>query len=64
MLWIAQKTGCVWYLRFLCGFYALFMGPASTYFNKKKIKTRSYGIIHTFKNYFATMFSVLLFLFK
>ena len=64
MLWIALKTGYVWHLRFLCGFCALFMGPTSTDFNKKNFKTRSYDIIHTFKNYFAIMFSVLLFLFK
>ena len=34
------------------------MGPISTFFNKIFIKIGSNGIIHTFKNYFATVFSV------
>ena len=36
---------------------ALFMGPTTTLF-KKNIKNGSHGTIHTFKNYFATVFSV------
>ena len=36
---------------------ALFMGPTATLF-RKNIKNGSHGTIHTFKNYFATVFSV------
>ena len=43
---------------FLAGSRALFRGPASTEFSKIKFKTKSHGTIHTFKNYFATVFSV------
>ena len=38
---------------------ALFTGPASTLFSKKNFKTESHSIIHTFKNYFATVFSAI-----
>ena len=38
--------------------HALFMGPTVTLFRKKNIKNGSHGTIHTFKNYFATVFSV------
>ena len=34
------------------------MGPVSTDFNKFFFKTGSHGTIHTFKNHFATVFSV------
>ena len=37
------------------GSHALFTGPTSTLFKKKK---KSYNTIHTFKNYFVTVFSV------
>ena len=47
-----------WRLRFLCGFCALFMGPASMGFSKFFFKTGSHGTIHTFKNYFAIVFSI------
>ena len=43
---------------FFNGSRALFMGPASTLFSKKNFKTESHGTIHTFKNYFVTIFSV------
>ena len=36
---------------------ALFMGPTATLF-RKNIKNGSHGTIHTFKNYFTTVFSV------
>jgi len=36
----------------------LFTGPTSTKFSKFFIKTWSYSTIHTFKNYFVTMFLV------
>ena len=34
------------------------MRPTTTLFRKKKFKNESHGTIHTFKNYFATVFSV------
>ena len=36
--------------------HAQFMGPTSTLL--KKIKNGSHNTIHTFKNYFATVFSI------
>ena len=48
-------SACVW---FFCGSHALFKGLASTDFNKFNFKTESHDTIHTFKNYFATVFSV------
>ena len=32
--------------------------PQTSFFNKTFIKNGSHGIIHTFKNYFATVFSI------
>ena len=46
-----------WVLFFI-GFYALFTEPISTFFNKNNFNIGIYSTIHTFKNYFATMFSV------
>ena len=41
------------------GSRVLFTGPVSNFFNKNKnFKTGSHGTIHTFKNYFATVFLV------
>ena len=40
------------------GSRALFIGPTSTKFNKIFIKTGSHDTIHTFKNYFVSVFSV------
>ena len=40
------------------GSRALFIRPASTFFHKNNFKTGSHSTIHTFKNYFATLFSV------
>jgi len=45
-------------LRFFCESRALFTGSTSMDFSKFFFKTGSHGIIHTFKNYFATVFSV------
>ena len=42
----------------LCGSHALFIGFASTDFNKFSFKIRSHDTIHTFKNYFTIVFSV------
>ena len=43
---------------FFYGFHALFMRPTSTKFSKYNFKIGSHDIIHTFKNYFALVFSV------
>ena len=43
---------------FFSGSRALFTGPAITFFSKNNFKTRSHSTIYTFKNYFATVFSV------
>jgi len=40
------------------------MRLASTFFYKNNFKTRSHGTIHTFKNYFTTVFSVFNFQFS
>ena len=45
-------------LAFFEGPTALFMGPVSTEKRKSNFKIESHSTIHTFKNYFATMFSV------
>ena len=42
----------------LSGFRALFTDPQIFFFNKINIKNESHGTIHTFKNYFATVFLV------
>ena len=43
---------------FFSGSRALFMESANTLFSKKKFKIKSHGTIHTFKNYFVTVFLV------
>jgi len=58
-IWIALKRKADAHLRFLCGSRALFTEPARTFFNKNNFKTGSYGTIHIFKNYFATVFSAI-----
>ena len=45
-------------LRFSYGSRALFTGSVITNFKEFFFKIGSHGTIHTFKNYFATMFSV------
>ena len=57
-VWIALKRKKTCALRFFFGFRALFMGPASTDFNKFFFKTGSHSTILTFKNYFVIVFSV------
>ena len=42
----------------VCGSYALFTDPQNSFFSNFFIKNGSYGIIHTFKNYFTIVFSV------
>ena len=56
--WIAFLIlRCVFVL-FLCGFCALFIGPTNNFFNNNNFKTESHDSIHTFKNYFDTVFSI------
>ena len=43
---------------FVCRSFVLFTRPISTNFSKFFFKIGSHGTIHTFKNYFATVFSV------
>ena len=45
-------------LTFSSGSRALFTGPTNIFFSKNNFKTRSHSTIYTFKNYFATVFSV------
>ena len=58
------KWACVWIQHFPSTFAsgsgsrALFMGPTNLIFNKIFIKNGSHNNIHTFKNYFAIVFSV------
>ena len=57
-VWIAFFSGR-WAFTFnFCRFRALFMGPTSLKFSNFNFKIGSHGIIYTFKNYFATVFSV------
>ena len=60
-VWITLKTANMCVCVFLSGSRALFPGPTSTDFNKFFFKTRSHNTIHTVKNYFATVFSILSF---
>ena len=46
-------------LAFFCESRALFAGPANTESDKINFKIGSHGIIHTFKNYFAALFSTI-----
>ena len=38
--------------------HELFIGPTTTLFKKQILKNRSHSTIHTFKIYFATVFSI------
>ena len=49
---------------FLCGSCVLFTGLVNTFFNNFFFKTGFHGTIHTFKNYFTTMFSFFSFQFS
>ena len=59
-VWIALKIADVRVCVFLCGSCALFTRPVSTNFSKFFFKTGSHGTIYIFKNYFATVFSILI----
>ena len=57
-VWIALKIADMRVYVFLCESHALFTEPASTDFNKFFFKIGSYSTIHTFKNYFTTIFLI------
>ena len=59
LVWIQNTFAFANGLRFLCGSHVLFAGPITTDFSKFFFKTGLHSTIHTFKNYFATMFSIL-----
>ena len=63
-VWIAMKSTMSAAAFKTCGSYALFTGSTSTFLSKFFFKIGSYGIIYTFKNYFAIMFSVFSFQFS
>ena len=42
----------------LCTVHAMFTRPTTTLFKNIYIKNKSHGTIHTFKNYFVTLFSI------
>ena len=57
-VWIqTQQCLCLCW-RFLCGFRALFKRPSNMDFSKFFFKIESHVTIHTFKNYFVTVFLV------
>ena len=58
-VWIALKKKKISVWHFFCGFYALFTGPANIKFGKIDFKIGSHSTIHTFKNYFTTVFSTI-----
>ena len=51
-------------LAFFCESCVLLTGPVSMNFNISNFKSESHSIIHTFKNYFTTVFSVSVFNFS
>ena len=57
-IWIMVKITFQLRPTFFSGSHALFTESTSTFFSKNNFNTGSYGTIHTFKNYFDTMFSV------
>ena len=57
-VWIMVKITFQLHPTFFSGSHALFTESTSTFFSKNNFNTGSYGTIHTFKNYFDTMFSV------
>ena len=57
-VWIALKSIYVCVCVLNSGSRALFTGLASMESGKINFKTRSYGTIYTFKNYFTTIFLV------
>ena len=62
-VWIARFQRAIQHLRFWLGSTALFRTQPKMQKHVYQCIFRSYGIIHTFKNYFATMFSAISFQF-
>ena len=48
----------LWLVAFPVGLVHCSQDPQTSFFNKTFIKNGSHGTIHTFKNYFTTVFSV------
>ena len=57
LLFFQKRAMWLWCV--FSGSCALFVDPQISFFNKIFIKNRSHGTIHTFKNYFTIVFSVL-----
>ena len=57
-VWIELKSVFSCVMCFLMGPVHRSRDPQVLYLAKKNFNTRSYGTIHTFKNYFATIFAV------
>ena len=57
-VWIELKSVFSCVVRFSTGPVHCSRDPQVFYSAKKNFKTESHGIIYTFKNYFATVFSV------
>ena len=62
-VWIARFQRAIQHLHFWLGSTALFRTQPKMQKRVYQCIFRSYGIIHTFKNYFATMFSAISFQF-
>ena len=57
-VWMLLKWNELRVCVLICGSRALFMGSSITFFSKNNFKFGSHDTIHTFKNYFVTVFSV------
>ena len=53
-----QNSLFMYYLTLFTHCFGTVHGTHSHFIQKKNIKNGSYGTIHTFKNYFATVFSI------
>ena len=57
-VWTEMKSNQNTHVYFFCESRTPFMGLVSTDFNKFFFKIRSHSTIHTFNNYFITIFSI------
>ena len=58
-VWTEMKSNQNTHVHFFCESRTPFMGLVSTDFNKFFFKIKFHDIIHTFKNYFTTVFSII-----
>ena len=63
-VWIAMKHSLTSGVCILVGPVHYSRDPQTTFFIKNNFKTRFHSIIHTFKNYFTTVFSIFSFQFS